>query len=279
MKRHRSQCPARRLASLRIGPAQDVGDQRGLLAVNQHLGPSPVGTVDQTCQCLGVEANNGIAQRLALKAGRPRRLRPSKALAIASMRCAVLRRGSFLASRRNSAGLATSALTAKPRPAIAASQPRQNEMTSRSARKRPSSPLQSVRSNTPHLRMLQTLPSRSTHANLSNLTHPLSDMINLADSGSASQPVEAGMSLDAVKSFVDRARNDEEIIAEVRKIRTTNKSEALTDTAAIVKNMALNVLQMKYKRQYYSKSPKASWGAAAEAIRDISAISDELELP
>src|SRR3712207_5117500 len=37
------------------------------------------------------------------------------------MRCAVLRRGSFLASRRSSGALATSALIAKPHAAMAAS--------------------------------------------------------------------------------------------------------------------------------------------------------------
>src|SRR5829696_3180401 len=46
---------------------------------------------------------------------------PSRALASASIRCAVLRRGSFLASRRNSGALATSILIASPGAAIAAS--------------------------------------------------------------------------------------------------------------------------------------------------------------
>jgi hypothetical protein len=49
----------------------------------------------------------------AARAASPR-LMPSRALASASIRCAVLRRGSFLASRRNSGALATSILIASP---------------------------------------------------------------------------------------------------------------------------------------------------------------------
>jgi transposase len=63
-----------------------------------------------------------IRRRWAIERTLSARLMPSIALARASMRCAVLRRGSFLASRRRSTAVATSVLIASPAAAISTSQ-------------------------------------------------------------------------------------------------------------------------------------------------------------
>jgi hypothetical protein len=71
------QPPGAGLALVRVGPAQDMVDQHGLLGLAQPLGPASVRTVDQPRQALGVEAHDGVAQRLTLDPRRPRGLGPA----------------------------------------------------------------------------------------------------------------------------------------------------------------------------------------------------------
>ena len=74
------QRPARRLAPLRIGPAQNPVHEHGLLALAQDLRPVTVRTVHQAAEPLDVEPHHRIAQRLPLDPGRPRRLSPAHPL-------------------------------------------------------------------------------------------------------------------------------------------------------------------------------------------------------
>jgi hypothetical protein len=74
------QRPARWLAPLGIRPAQNLVDQHGLLALAQDLRPVAVRTVYQAGEPFDVEAQNGVTERLALDAGRPRRLSPAHPL-------------------------------------------------------------------------------------------------------------------------------------------------------------------------------------------------------
>jgi len=57
-----------------------VVDQHRLLALAQTLWPAAGRAVDQTGEALGVEALDGIAQRLSLDASGPRRFRPAHAI-------------------------------------------------------------------------------------------------------------------------------------------------------------------------------------------------------
>jgi hypothetical protein len=72
--------PARWFAPLRGRPDQNPGDEHGLLALAQDLRSVPVGAVEEAGETLGVETQDGVAQRLPLDPGRSRSLRPAHPL-------------------------------------------------------------------------------------------------------------------------------------------------------------------------------------------------------
>jgi hypothetical protein len=73
------QGPARRLAFLRVGTAQDAVDQDSLLPLGETLRSTTVRAVHPSCQSLRVEAQNSVTERLPLDPGRSRRIGPAHA--------------------------------------------------------------------------------------------------------------------------------------------------------------------------------------------------------